>query len=151
MLVASSKSEVLISPTLGLINLLEQHTELRETHGLLKDILRVQINSQIKEIHRTRSGGFLSIDASVPMKGASPSWYTDLFINLETLQTPNFRDLVEASSYKHGQSLKPFSGPLSSQEYGERGRVENSKLLIMHDLVFPVTNPHLGARPESPH
>ena len=61
-------------------------------------------------------------------RGASPSWYVDVFSHLEDLQTPYHWDFMEASSLGDEEVLTPFPAPLTSQ-VGMMGK--DSNLLIM--------------------
>lgn len=75
------------------------------------------------------------------------SWYMDIVINLEVLQTPYYWNFMEASSCKHDpfhfQPLSPF--------YTMGGEAENSKLLIRLHVSGdePPSRSHPGTYPES--
>lgn len=56
--------------------------------SLLKDMVKDTDEQPDEGFHRAGSGRVPSTSASVP------SWYVDVFTNLETLQTPYFRDIL---------------------------------------------------------
>lgn len=61
--------------------------------------------------------------------GTSPSWYMDVFTNLEPLWTPCYWDFMEAATHRHDQLLSPF--PALSPLWRTGGGAGNPKLLIM--------------------
>ena len=116
-----------MTPSLGLVNLLEQLTELRETltfTSLLRDVIKYTDEQPDKEIHKARSGRILCTGTFVSMelwyKIILPGWMCSPACRLSEFCT--CRILMEASLYRQDQSLTPFSELLSSQDNG--GAVE---------------------------
>ena len=118
---------------MGLINLLEKFTELKETFNIhlpvYKRILQDTDEQPKEEIHLGMSERVPTTGASAPMElGAVTSWKGcawNLEASLSESHTPGI--LTEASSRRRDQSLTPFSALLKRMGI----EAENSKFLIM--------------------
>ena len=142
------KSEVPMTPSTGLINLLEWLTELRKSLLTFTGFLWKAI---VKDIDDHPGGKDAQgkvcgkgCGASMPSLGThshsismcSPTW--------KLSKHCTFR---KALSRQHDRSLTPFSALLSSQEHGRWGwKFQSYKI----SLAFLVTSPQPGAHPELP-
>lgn len=135
-----------MTPLLGLDNLLEGLTELRERRLLvvIKDIIKDTDEQPGEEIHRVRTRRVL-------ITGASGLVELGLCHPLTKRTCSSTRKLLERCSlgvFFEASSLLWFPAPFPSPVIGEWGRkLQTSN----YGLVFLFTCPHPGAHPEVPH
>lgn len=142
----SCRWETLTSPILGMVNLLERCTQLKQTFTLLSSKCRFIIKGYNRGYRRTSSwnwcvgqGMWEGRRVSIPSAGVH---------QLRSSPSPLFEIFMEVSIKGHDWSLSSFLALFPSQENGGQGwKFQDSN----NGLVFPVTSPHPGTHAESPH
>ena len=118
--------------------------------SVLKDMTKDMDEQPHEEIHRRRSGKVASTGASVSGVGVCrPPGTRMCSTTWKLLEACVIGTFMEALSHRRDWSLTPFLA--LSPLWRTRVGCSRKFWACNHGLVFPVTSPHPGACPESPH
>lgn len=109
------KLEGAMTPSSGLMTLLERLTELRETlpfTSLLKDMTKDTDEQSDKETHRAKSGRVLSTGASVPVE-LTCARHVDVFTCLKVPHAPYYQGFFCLRRLPHTGTINSSPSPLS--------------------------------------
>ena len=145
-----------MTPSSGLMNLLEQLTELKDMHvyQFIKGYDGCRCTAKWRDKSEVWKG--LECRSFRPHgTGRQHPPDVDVFINLEVLRTLCYWCFMEVFSNRHDQLLTPFPAPLPSLQKWEWGGAENTKLLTMACFLWTIpmeepTQRHFGKIKDAP-